>query len=98
MRVLGVHVNEIDGSRAGERDCLDAVQQKLRGMKIKWIEGIEKSRGLWKGELKGVGMENRDVIAGVRGRLPLDEVLPRDGDQRGMEFHANDAAKRKVGG
>jgi hypothetical protein len=32
------------------------------------------------------------------GCLPLDEVVTRNRDQRGMEFHANHAAKRKIGG
>jgi hypothetical protein len=64
---------------------------------VKRIEDTEKSRGLWKGELKGVGIQDLDVIAGMGGRLPLGEVLARDGSQRGMEFHANHAAKRKIG-
>ena len=51
---------------------------------VKRIEDIEKNRGVWKGELEGVGVEDHDVIAGMGGGLPLDEVLLCDGDQRSI--------------
>src|SRR3979411_1765392 len=86
------------GGSPGERDGLNTVEQKLGDVAVKRIEDVEKSRGVGKGEIQGVGIEDFDVIAGMSGRLPLDEVLACDGNQRGIEFHANHAAKRKVGG
>ena len=98
MRVLGGHVDDVDGCRAAGGDYLDAIEQKLREVSVEGIEDIEKRRGIWKGELEGVGVEDLDVVAGVGGRVPFEEVFLRDGDQRGIEFDARDATKWIVGG